>query len=240
MSDYKQKKALEKHKLIKFISSLEVPAIDIKESETPDFYISLFQSKVNDKLISLEMTDIIDFHQKKREAIHEKIIEYAKTQFKSLYQNANLTVYITFIEYEIPKKGTEVNEIANQIFDLVCKVYNNISDFKFRVEKTFDIGIKAVSNIIISNEHNFCNWQSIGCHKREEIDTEWLIKKIRTKEALIPKYQKKVDEKWLLLISYYGHKSSSHIFDNVIIDDDLDFDKVYVYEYMPNSIIELK
>ncbi len=243
MDKSRKQKQREEHVLIKFISELRLPVVSIKGSETPDFYMTVLDQceEYKEKLVSVEVTDLIDPKLKHREAIQDRIIELAKKRFINDFPYVNLRVYVGFENYFLPDKKPEINNIANELFLFVSSVYKNNSKFEFRVHQDYNIDIKGIKDISISNEENFMNWQSFGAYSVPFAKKEWLLERIKKKNQLISKYQNKSDEKWLLIVSGHGHESSGFQIDDMDLSkEDILFDKIYVFEYMSKGISKLK
>lgn len=73
------------------------------------------------------------------------------------------------------------------------------------------------------------------------IDIDWLQNVIENKENNISRYPEKYHENWLLLVSDFGTKSSAHRFDHIDFSQiETKFDKVYIYNFMPDKVGRVK
>jgi hypothetical protein len=69
------------------------------------------------------------------------------------------------------------------------------------------------------------------------VDMDWLKKVIEKKENNIERYPKEFYENWLLLVSDFGTKSSSHRFDRIDYSGiKTKFDKIYLYSFRADEI----
>jgi hypothetical protein len=120
MNIQKQKKEREKYILIEFISELKLPVISIEASETPDFYLKtmLLNNTKKEKLISIELTKIINPNLKKREAIGNKIIELAKDEFLKLFPKIKLVVFVYFENYFLSEKKKKLKKLLINYLNL--------------------------------------------------------------------------------------------------------------------------
>ena len=139
-----KKKELEKHHLINFISNEKMKLLvnNIKESETPDFVLS-----IGDKKISVEHTRLIYPELKQIESYKNKIIDNARIKFEEKY-NKELYLLITFNNI-ILKAGKKAQEnYTKEVFNLVESIYLNNKGFDFQVESKRKV--EKVSELIES------------------------------------------------------------------------------------------
>lgn len=236
------KKVAERYDLIKFISNpeLNLRVTSIIDSETPDFIVETLDNK-----ISIELTRLTNPDLKKVEEFRNKIIKKAEILFREKY-NADLRCLITFQNVELKGGTQQIEKYSYDIFSLIENIYSVNKDFDF------DITLKEgkhlnnfISRLHINNKLGFNNWQHFGAYKVDRISLDWLKNKILLKEESIKKYKKQSDENWLLLISNFWGKSSTHDFDFLTSQDintlsNTAFDKVFVYLLMENRTIKIK
>ncbi|MBN8876778.1 MAG: hypothetical protein J0I32_04475 [Sphingobacteriales bacterium] len=233
-----KKKDFELHILSKFIShethELRVKTID--EGETPDFVV-----RELNKDISIELTRLILPDLMKEEQFQEKIVSRAFEQFKSKYPD-KLQVLVNFSNGVIKCAANEIHLYVDQLLGVVESVFLANRGFEFRISSIGrDRPINHfIDSITISNDLGFTNWQPFGAYMVKRIDGNWLKDIIRSKETRLPHYTRKVDENWLLLVANFGHESSTHEFDYLILEEfETSFDRVYLYKYMDNSYTRL-
>lgn len=244
MNNLLQQKLKERNVFDKFISELKLPLFGIDEGdEPPDFYINLLTGKNHntEKSISIELTDLIDPRLKKQEAILQKVLKVASFKFKTLYPRTQLQVSVDFENFNLPKKKHEIELFADQIFNLVNRVYMNNYNFRFYINTKSNCEIPGISDISISNRLNHFIWQPYGAYQVPHIDVDWLLQRMNEKQEKIKNYKRNTDLKWLVMVSNYGQKSSSVEFRGLKIPiDEYDFDKIFIFEYMSKKIIKLK
>ena len=227
------KKDLERRLLESFISneSLGLRVKSIEDSETPDFIIDEMT-----RIISIELTRLIHPKLIQIEAFHEKIVEAARLIFRERH-NTNLRVLVNFCNTPIKCKASEFDSYVEQLCSLVETAYVNNKDFDFRLSSRRRPVNHFIDSISISNDLYFENWQPFGAYRVDDVDTNWLKQRIKSKEDCISKYQRAFDEKWLLLVANFGHKSSTHGFDSLGASTfESSFDRIYLYTYMNNAI----
>ncbi|CAL2104157.1 conserved protein of unknown function [Tenacibaculum sp. 190130A14a] len=233
-----KKKEIERHQLIKFISNseLKLRVSNIIDFETPDFILDIDGLKV-----SLEHTRLINPKLKQLESYREKIINNALKLFREKYDD-ELYVLMTFNNIKL-KSGLKAEmEYSIEVFKLVETIYLNNKNFEFDISSKF-LDSK-VSNLIdsfsISNTRKFENWQHFGAYLVERVNIEWLQTIISKKEKNIKKYPEEYDENWLLLVSDFGTKASTHDFEHSDFDKlESNFDRVYIYNYMPDAYMRI-
>lgn len=233
------KKQTERCILEKFVSNAKggFRIALITDSETPDFVIKTFEKKK----ISIELTRLINPELKEKEQFRTAIVERARDLFREKY-SANLEVHVVFENRIIKCKKTEIDKYAKQILEIVESIYVPLQNFEFRVSSHNTIFThENFDSIFISNELGFTNWQTFGAYIVDKVNFNWLKKIVSQKEENIKRYRETFDENWLLLTSTFGTKSSSFHFDYINFDElQTKFDRVYVYKYFEDSIIEVK
>ncbi len=238
MSD--QKKELERHILTKFVSNekLKLPVTSIDNSETPDFSLKIYK----DRKISIELTRLINPNLKKIESFNDRIIKKAQERFDKEF-NVPLRVLVTFSDNYLKCSKLKSQHYSNEIFEIVKNIYLNNKNFDFRVST--GLNRRPFNNYIdslhIDNEFKFSSWQTFGAYLVEYVDFKWLSNVITKKSSNIEKYNENFDENWLVLVSEFGTKSSAHRFDYINQEKiKSQFDKIYIYKFYEDKIIELK
>ena len=73
------------------------------------------------------------------------------------------------------------------------------------------------------------------------IDENWFADIIRKKELKISGYPEAFQEKWLVLVSNFGHESSHFQFTNIKKEfKKSPFDKIFIFKLRENEIIKVK
>jgi hypothetical protein len=176
------------------------------------------------------------------ESLQDKIVNLAFEKFKEKY-TARLTVYVNFLKGPLDAKNGGITRYVNELHDLVEQIYIVNKDYSFRVTtrgRKRPVN-KFIDSITVFNEYNAENWQPFGAFKVNQIDPEWIQANIDQKERNLSKYAAAYQENWLLLVSNFGHKSSTH--DYYFLQQrgiQTAFDQVYIYRYMDNTISKLK
>lgn len=229
------KKEIERHHLTSFISNdkLKLLVYGIEDSETPDFIV-----KIDKKLISIEHTRLINPLLQKVEQYRNRIIENARIRFEEKY-SAKLYLLITFNNVILESGKIAEKKYSDEVFILIENVYLCNKDYEFSIHsKKQKLKVsELIESFSVDNTYNFSNWQHFGAYLVEWIDMKWLKQVIENKENNIERYQKEFDENWLLLVSDFGTKASSHRFD--IIDYSgikTKFDKIYLYSFRADTI----
>lgn len=233
------KKEIERDHLTRFISNeqLKFLVYGIEDSETPDFIVN-----IDKKLISIEHTRLINPELKEIEQYRERIIQNAREKFRNKY-NTELYVLMTFNNIQLKSGKIAEEKYTDEVFRLIEKIYLCNKKFDFRIESP---GHKTrVSELIesfsVDNTRRFENWQHFGAYLVEGVDLEWLQRIIAKKEKNIKKYTRDFHENWLLLVADFGTKSSAHRFDHIDFSEiKTEFDRVYIYNFMPDEVGKIK
>jgi len=233
-----RKKVSERHLLTKFISSpgLDLKVTSITDSEAPDFIIETV-----DKKISIELTGLINPDLRQVEAYRDKIIKQAESKFREKY-NEDLYTLVTFENVDLNSGKNEEAKYADKLFTAIETLFLANKDFEFDITLKDDKRINEfISRLHINNRLGFNNWQHFGAYLVDFVKMEWLTERIIEKEKNLKKYKDNFDENWLLLSSNFGTKSSASRFDFLDFKEiKTDFDKIFVYKYMPNETITIK
>ncbi len=234
------KKRTERHILEKFISNarleLRITSVD-NGGEPPDFIITTFEKK----RVSVELTSLINPELKEEEEFQSAIVNRAWEFFKEKYKVA-LEVHVTFAGNRIVCKRSEIDMYAKQVFEVVERAYIPMQHFGFRASSrhTLNLG-RNIDSLYISNQDNFDNWQTFGTYIVEKINFNWIKEKVAEKEKALERYCGQAEEKWLVLVSTFGTKSSAYHFDYLNFTElHTKFDKVYAYKYFEDKVIEIK
>lgn len=232
-------KEIERNHLTSFISNskLNLLVYGIEDSETPDFIVN-----IDNKLISIEHTRLINPHLKKIEQYRERIIKSAQIKFEKKY-SAQLYLLVTFNNIILKSGKIAEQKYINEVFTLIENVYLCNKDYEFIVhsKKRKARVSELIESFSVDNSRNFSNWQHFGAYLVDWIDMEWLTEVIEKKENNIERYQNKFSENWLLLVSDFGTKASSHRFDKIDFSEiKTKFDKIYLYSFRADEIEILK
>lgn len=234
-----KKKQIERIHLEKFISNktFNETIFKIKETERPDFIV-----KLNNRIVSIEHTRLLNPDTQEVEQYKDKIIKAAQKIFENKYRE-KLYVLITFHEIRLQGGRNNEEEYINHVFEIVERVYLNNKDFEFHVSSKLNSpGVSdLIERIDINNSLNFSHWQHFGAYIVESIDHKWFTNVIQKKEKDIIHYDEKVDEHWLLLVSDFGTKASTKCFYGFDFSKiNTKFDRIYLYSFMPDSITIVK
>lgn len=232
------KKEFERHMLRRFISheshGLRIKTID--DSETPDFIIRELIKDISIELTRLILPDLIEV-----ERFQEKLVNIAWKKFRERYQD-KLQVLVNFSSQGIQCATNDIDKYADELLQIVETIFLNNRKFEFRVSS---IGMEKpinpfIDSIVISNDLDLDNWQPFGAFMVRPVNPNWIKKIISDKELKIKQYTEKFDENWLLLLANFGHESSTHEFDYLLLGNFQSFfDRIYLYKYMDNSYARL-
>lgn len=234
-----KKKEIEKHHLTSFISNekLKLLVYGIEDSETPDFIVN-----IDKKLISIEHTRLINPHLKKVEQYREQIIKNAHKRFEEKY-SAKLYLLITFNNIALKSGKVAREKYTDEVFNLIENIYLCNKSYEFRIDsrKRKARISELIKSFSVDNTRNFSHWQHFGAYLVDWIDIEWLKGIITKKENNIERYPKEFYENWLLLVSDFGTKASSHRVDKINFSGiETKFDKVYLYSFRSDEIVIVK
>jgi hypothetical protein len=232
------KKEFERHMLQRFISheshGLRVKTID--DSETPDFIIRELTKDISIELTRLILPDLMQV-----ERFQDKLVRLAWGKFKGKYRD-KLQVLVNFSNRIIQCSANEIDKYVDHLLQIVETIYLNNKRFEFRIssvgrEKPIN---SFIDSIAVSNDLYLDNWQPFGAFRVKPVNSDWVKKIITDKESKIELYPEKYDENWLLLLANFGHESSTHEFDYLILENFQScFDRIYLYKYMDNSYTRL-
>ncbi|PKB15208.1 hypothetical protein [Flavobacterium sp. 5] len=229
------KKEIERHHLTSFISNekLKLLVYGIEDSETPDFIVN-----IDKKLISIEHTRLINPHLQKVEQYRERIIKNARIRFEEKY-SAKLYLLVTFNNIILKSGKVAEEKYTTEVFTLIENIYLCNKDYEFTIHsKNRKAKVsELIESFSVDNTRNFSNWQHFGAYLVDWVDMEWLKDVIEKKENNIERYQKQFYENWLLLVSDFGTKASSHRFDRIDYSGiKTKFDKIYLYSFRADKI----
>jgi hypothetical protein len=239
----KTKKDVEERMLSSFVSnkSLRMRIAGITPMDPPDFKISRYVNK-QFKEIGVEITRVINPNLKEGESAQERIVNLAHERFKKELSD-KLVVYVNFSRTPFSYRSESLNEISNFLFELVKDVAEKNRGYKFRAETKRIVLHPVFESITIKNDegYGFENWQPFGAFRVPYIDETWFAEIIRKKELKISGYPESFDEKWLVLISNFGHESSHFEFTNLKKDfRDSPFNRIFIYKYREDEVIKVK
>lgn len=233
-----EKKKSERRQLESFVSNenLKLRVCGIENRETPDFELIL-----EDGLISVEHTRLIDPKLIEVEQYRDKIIKQAQKRFEEKYPE-KLYALITFQNIVLGGGKKAELDYVNHVYDLIEEVYLKNKGYDFKVSSGLHrTGSKLIRSFSVENKMNFSHWQHFGAYKVDWIDMKKLKEKISAKEKNIARYPRKYDENWLLMVSNFGTKASANrtdFLDFSVIEST--FDKIYIYSYRENEITVVK
>ncbi|MEZ4721941.1 MAG: hypothetical protein R2813_08715 [Flavobacteriales bacterium] len=234
-----QQKKLERFYLTKFISDpahgLRIKRIE--DSETPDFILHT----LND-LISVELTQLMNPNLKRHEVFQSKVVDMAREIFLSHHPRVSLDVHVTFSN-QFRFEKWDPNQVAQELFNEVSKVYQFNKHFKFRVNTPSSSKFRPLSyvdQLYVSNERVFEAWQPFGAFLVDYVDPMWIEDVIQRKELGLRKYKPQYDQNWLLMVCNFGHESSTFRFERLSEKQmATDFDRILIYQYRDDKWFEL-
>ena len=233
------KKASERYVLDRFLLNqvVKLSVSNIEEGETPDFVLR----DNSNRIISVELSQIIQKELKRKEAFYEKIVSQAERLFIERYGDS-VIAHITFSSKIISCKYSETYIYANEILRIAEKLYLPRKNSKFQISSSSDTILPDfMEHIMLDNQDIFTKWQPFGSYLVNAIYRNWLTSIISEKEKNISAYNRDFDENWLLLVSNLGDQSSGLHFYNVSINAiSTSFERVYVYQYMQDEVIVIK
>ena len=233
-----KKKQIERYHLERFISNdnLGLIVYNIKEDETPDFSL-----KLKDKLVSVEHTRLVNPDLQQKEQYKDKIIKEAQKLFEEKYDE-KLYVLITFQEDVLQLGIKNQRKYVKHVFDFVEQIFLNNQNFEFHIySKLSEETTEFIEGVNINNRDNFSHWQHFGAYSVDQIDKDWFKGIIHKKEQNISNYNGTFDENWLLLVSDFGTEASTKSFYGFDFSEiTTQFDKIYLYSYMPDNITVVK
>lgn|SRR5690554_6020860 len=237
-----KQKALEKHQFIKFISNekLKLRVYGLKDSETPDFIL-----KFEDKTVTVELTQLIFSKKQIVEQFKDEIIRVAQKRFTEKYKE-KLYVTICFEKHAIKSKGIgakEKQKVIDEVFSFVEKIYLSNKNYEFEINSKFNSRVESdiIESFTINNSFKFNHWQHHHGFLVEDLEDEVFQKVIKKKEDNIIKYHTNCDEDWLLIVSDLGTEASTHCLSGIDYSKiDTQFDKVFLYSYMPDIVEVIK
>ena len=123
------KKKTERLHLEKFVSNerMKFFVYDIENYETPDFIVN-----INEKIISIEHTKLINPELYEIEKYKDKIIKDAQKRFEEKYSE-ELYVLITFREIPLKAGKIERQKYINEVYNLIEQIYLNNQKFDFKI-----------------------------------------------------------------------------------------------------------
>lgn len=234
-----KKKQNERNQLESFVSNdqLKLKVFKIQNSETPDFVVN-----VDNKIVSIEHTRLINPELQKIEKYSERIIKNAQKLFEEKYFD-KLNVLLTFRNIKLRSGKIEEKKYTTEVFNLIEKIYLFNKNFEFHISSHRNSIKKTqlIESFIVHNQYNYSNWQHFGAYVVDWIDMNWLQNIISKKDNNIERYPKEYDENWLLLVSDFGTKASANrtdFLDFSVIESK--FDKIFIYSYRADEVTIIK
>lgn len=220
-----QQKILELCQVGKFLLSFNGEIIINQLSEKPDFIL-----KFGSTLIGCEHMIIVDNEEKQKEGFYENIFSIVENQLRKdqILPNFLANCYISKkASYKINEKEDTIQIIKNVISQFVLS--------GILIENPFIRKISSMPHSQISLSPNHGAWiQKI-------ISADKICQAIRKKEAKIEEYRKKnADEIWLLMVIGSTGASSYEWDQNIKIDIETKFNKIFVLEDFDNKVHIIK
>lgn len=228
-----EKKIFELHLLNNFIANSNMEVTSIIDDEPPDFII-----EIENKKISVELTRLINPNIKEVEKYKERVVKQVEKRFLDKY-DVELYVLIKFTDVILHRK--KETQYTDYLFTTIERVYLTNKDLKFDIHYESHGEVDFVSTIDVGNVLEFHNWQSFGAFLVDYVEAGWFRTRIAEKEGNIKDYKTPFDENWLLMVSHLGTKASAIRFENMDFQNiNSSFEKIYIYKYKENQIIEVK
>ena len=215
----------------------------LKSSETPDFSVNVYDREASNKQnVSIEITEVLNPELKQKESAQKRVVNLARDRFNKI-RDDKLVVYVNFSNQPIDLKPEDITSLAEELCDFVLDICKRNETLEFRIKTTNKSTLnKCFHSITVKNdeEKGFENWQPFGAFRVPFIKESWFREKIDNKERKINNYYENFDQNWLVLVANFGHESSAFTFDSLKNSyQNSKFDKIYIYEYRPDKVIEL-
>lgn len=238
----KAKKEREEFYLSKFVSNPALGMIisAIKPMDPPDFQISRFIDNQFQE-IGVELTTVTNPNLKAIEATQDKIVRDAYQLYKNEFKDI-LRVFVHFRNTTLPGDPKLLNSLSQELFEMIreISIKNMGYEFHLRSNDLF-FAHPFFEKIIVSNELDFEDWRPFGVFMVPYIDEIWFAEKISRKEEILKTYRDQFEENWLVLLANFGHRSTAFQFPNLKGDfNSSPFDKIFIYNYMPDTIKVIK
>lgn len=233
------KQDIEFHQLKRFLANPNIgfSATNVERAnDPPDFKIT-----VEDKIVSVEVTRVIDSELKEKEEFRNRIINRAATLFQEKYDD-ELYCLITFLNVQLDGGQPMLQKYCDELFREIERIFiqHRGSEFNLTV-KRHQMSSGFIDRISMRNTMGFSHWQHFSAHKVDWIDLGKLQTIISRKEQDIKNYAGTFDENWLLIVSNIGTKSSTNRFDFLDFSSiEATFNKVFVYKEMEDEIYVIK
>jgi hypothetical protein len=217
-------------------ASLKAELQELKPNESPDF-----TAKYQGKLISIELTALVNPSIRKREQVQKQILKNAELRFKEKYQS-ELTVNVAFNNQPLLETSIAIKNYGERLFKKIQQAYlkNKETDFHISLRNETTL-MDFIDTIYLNNKLSHGFWQRIGAFRVDWISKDYLKSVIAGKEEILSNYRTKYSQNWLILTANHGSKSSAHRFDFMDFSDiNSSFEKIFIYKSMENKIVELK
>ncbi|MFM9987304.1 hypothetical protein [Flavobacterium sp.] len=194
-------------------------------SEKPDFILNF-----NDEKIGLEHQIVIDSKLKEKEGFYENIFQKVETEIK-LDENLPNFLMNCFIKPNLEYKLNQKKEIELIIKKVILE---------YLINNTF------IENPIISKlikmQHSKKNINvNFGAWIQKTITKEVILNAISKKESKIENYIKNgLQKQWLLLVIGSNGKSSFEMNNNINIEIESKFERIYILEDFDNILHQIK
>ena len=237
----KNQKELELHRVKSCLSNEYFNFLGDYQLITPTNDPPDIELVTSDKIISIELTDILKSKQKQIERFEEEIFQLAWNMFKTKY-SAELYVLVWFSNTPMrTNKRVKKIHYAEAIFEKVEALYLANKDVIFDIDTDESVN-QYIDIISVGNILGHDHWQRFGGYIVSHANSDWIqTEYIAKKAAQIDNYPKVYDSKWLIMSTRFGQKSSAFRFNKLKINQSQnDFDLILVHDYRANEIYELK
>ncbi len=239
------KRKKEEYYLQRFLANPEtrlvVTNIRSVDKDPPDLSMTVWH-QLEQRMVSVEVTQIIHPEFKQLEEEQKNIVEGARQMFTSRY-NVELNVLVEFSDIGLTITKQNKRLLSEFLFQFAAKVYEANQNLSFRIEtKDYPGPHPQFRRIIISNEYSdFKQWEIIGAYVVQSFPEEQFLKRLQRKEAGLGDYRDSYDENWLLMVTNFGHESSGFHFHHLGVPfDQSPFDRIYLYKYFQEEVFRLK
>lgn len=236
------KKEREKAILSRFISNPALGMIisGIEPMDPPDFKIHRYTGD-GFQDIGIELTTVTNPDLKAIEATQDKIVKDAYKLFKTEFEDV-LRVFVDFKNVTLARDPISLDKLSQELFELVKRIIISNDGYEFHlVSKDLKFNHQAFERIVVSNELEFEDWRPFGAFKVPYVDQTWFAEKIRRKEEILKTYSDQFEENWLILLANFGYKSTAYQFPDLQKEfKSSAFDRIFIFNYMPDTVVVLK
>jgi hypothetical protein len=249
MKDFQNNRKQEEKSFLTCFSKAyaEFPKGKIKDSESPDFIISLS----NKRKLGIELTRLTqpnsensEFNVSQIDSLEKRICKEAQKIFES---GNDIPLYLSIFFHD------NIRVTNNEIIDIAEKIAVDIRNHSMEIDRKsiFQIQIqnpiaKDHVDLIQSIYHpnvTTSYWGITGGYFVPPLSKEYLTERIKSKEHKLPLYKKKrLNELWLIIVADTFERSTSFNIDNQIEAWNIGsrFDKVFLFEVMAHNVYVIK